>query len=80
MYPLIVYMPSLESRIDVAPEINVATHLKKFHIRISIHFFINQGIAKMFHFFSSKVFQKLITIPQRLFRTLEYQQIFHVIN
>ena len=31
---------------------------KNFHIRVLIHFYINQGIAVIFHFFSIKFFKK----------------------
>ena len=62
---------TLESGIDIAPGINVALPLKHFHIRILIHFYNNQGIAVIFHFFLSS-FQKLINVTLRLFRTLEY--------
>ena len=37
-----------------------------------IHFYINQGIAVIFQFFSLDFFQKLLNVPLRLFRTLEY--------
>ena len=49
---------TLESGID--PEINVdppTPHLKKFHIRISIYFYINQGIEVNFQSFFSFFFQ-----------------------
>ena len=48
---------TLDSGIDVPPEITVALPLKKFHITISILFYINLGIAAIFKFFlSSKIF------------------------
>ena len=49
------HLSTLESGIDVAPGINVVLPLKNFHIRILIHFFINQGIAVIFSFFFSKI-------------------------
>ena len=48
-----------------------STFFLNFHIRILIHFYINQGIAVIFHFFLI-CFQKLINIALRLFQTLEY--------
>ena len=50
---------TLDSGIDVPPGINVAPPLKNFHIRILMHFYINQGIAVIFQFwlFSSKIFE-----------------------
>ena len=46
--------------------------LKNFHIRILIHFYINQGIAVIFQFFFFKIFQKWISVPLCLLRSLEY--------
>ena len=47
--------------------------LKNFHIRILIHFYINQGIAIIFQFFFAfKIFQKRISVALCLFRSLEY--------
>ena len=49
---------TLDSGIDVAPGINVAPPLKKFHITILILFYINLGIAVIFDFiFSSRMGQ-----------------------
>ena len=51
---------TLDSGIDVSPWINVAPLLKYFNIRILIHFYIKQGIAVIFHFFSFIFFSKII--------------------
>ena len=48
----------LESGIEVAPGINVAPPLKKFHITILILSYINLGIAVILIFFSSSKFFK----------------------
>ena len=61
---------TLESGIDVCPEINVAPlPLKNFHIRILIHFYI----AVIFIFIFFKMFQKWIKVHLCLFWTLEYE-------
>jgi hypothetical protein len=64
--------PTLDSGIDVAPGINVAPPLKNFHITILTLFYINLGIAVIFDFiFFFIFFQRLISVPLRLFRSLE---------
>ena len=50
---------TLDSGIDGPPGINVAPPLKKFHIIILIHFYINQGIAAIFKFFFLFFFPKI---------------------
>ena len=42
-----------------------STPLKNYHIRILIHFYIKHGIVVIF------LFQKLMSVPLRLFQTLE---------
>ena len=65
---------TLDSGINVAPGITVAPPLKNFHIMILILFYINLGIAVIFDLiFFFKFFQKLISVPLRLFRSLEYK-------
>ena len=68
--PIYPFLSTLDSGIDVAPETNVAPPLKNFHIRFLMHFYINQGIAVIFLFFSFIFFQKLINVPLRLFWTI----------
>ena len=43
-----IVVVTLDSGIDVAPGINVAPPLKKFHITILTLFYINLGIAVIF--------------------------------
>ena len=59
--PISVLLTTLESGIDVAPGIEVApsTPLKNFHIRILIHFYINQGIAVIFQYVFLNFFSPL---------------------
>ena len=45
------FQNTLDSGIDVAPGINVAPPLKNIHIKILMHFYINQGIAVILNFF-----------------------------
>ena len=44
--------------------------LETIYCKILIHFYINQDIAVIFQFFSSKIFKKRISVPLHLFRTL----------
>ena len=50
---------TLDSGIDVAPGINVAPPLKKFHTMILILFYINLGIAVIFICFFLQNFSKI---------------------
>ena len=64
--------PTLDSGINVPPGIIVAPPLKKFYTTILILFHINLGIGVIFKFFFVfKNFQKLISVPLCLFRSLE---------
>ena len=63
---------TLDSGINVPPGITVAPPLKNFYITILILFYINLGIAVIYEFFFVfKIFQKLISVPLCLFRSLE---------
>ena len=57
---------------------NSSPPLKKFHITILKLFYINLGIAVIFNFFFLfKIFQKLISVPLCLFRSLEYIAMYY---
>ena len=61
---------NFKSRIQIKVVFLVG-HLKwqivRIRILILIHFYIKQGIAVIFHFFSFNFFQKLINVPLCLF-------------
>ena len=50
---------TLDSEINVAPEITIAPPLKNFYITILILFYTNLGIAIIFDFFCLQNFSKI---------------------